>query len=250
MERSIILELNYLAYIVLSASLTQIIEMYGCEYASESEVVIRIPDAEHLVIVGRRLFNNWFTRIEPVAMRTENLSVNHKMTLGSYNSPMQLRMWNSFRNNLKGKASICTCTMPGIVQSVLFYYYNVKDRSLVFEMTRKLLPFGTKHFGVKEFEAPTGESATLPWSWTTPYSICYTPEELEAICELCYEIIRDEKSINKIRTYDINLFKESLREKTKGIKPSLDIVMFGRHTNDSGLQDIDACLHLGEPVLV
>lgn len=251
MLQNILLEVELLVHIILNnASITDIIEKYGCEHISDNEVIIRVPDTEYCVIVSRRLFGNWFTRVEPLFMRAENSSVKHKIAIGNHHSSMQLNMWNSFRINLKGKASICTCSMPSIVASVLFNYYKVQDRSFVLEVSRKLLPFGTKHFGVKEFEAPTGENATFPWSWTTPYSICYTPEELETICEICYEIVKNAKSIDEIRNYDMNLFKKELHEKTKDIKPSLDILMFGRNTNNSGLRDFNACVSIGEPVLV
>lgn len=180
-----------------------------------------------------------------------------RLTLGlSLKNPMVFPLWKAFRlgamkSENDDNISICTRLMPSIVGGILRDHYGINDITLLCEMTRKLLPFGSKYFGKKEFEMPVPTSpwgVPLSFDWETPFYVCYAPGELEAIAGTCFEILQNAKTVESLRSYDMNRFKRLLSEKTLRIRPTADIAIFGRKIYGSGLKEYDSALMMSLPL--
>ena len=203
-----------------------------------------------LDIVMRQLNTGICTMMEPMVLSPENCSLDElKLTLGSAVSEYKqiLPVWKDFRRKQASQVSICTRLMPVIVGGILKDYYHVEDERILMEISHKLMPFGSRYFGKKEFDIP--ENPIL-WDYETPYYVCYAPGELEAIAEVCSEILKTVNTLEELQKFDMKRFKEMLRVKAEKIPVTLDIGMFGRHIHGSGLREMDSAIEVSCPIRV
>ena len=173
-------------------------------------------------------------------------AVPDRMALGlSLVNPAVYPLWCNYRNNSTTENAICTRYMPSIVAQLLMLVHHIEDQDIVHAFLCRLAPFGTKHFGVRDFNI-SGYVENV----RTPYHICYAPGELEAISDVSADILRNVNSADDVKAIDMNRFKEMLREKTAGIAPTPDIAFFGRKLNGSGLEEFECPIQLSMPIRV
>lgn len=208
-----------------------------------------VKDGANMDIVARIVSGQYVLLVEPRSSMAE-LVPSSTSTLPGIPSgnPVGFNIWRSCRTQDKANPSICTRTMPSIIGSVLRNYYHVEDRELLLEMERKLLPFGSPDFGAVEYGFP--DRPYDSWEWATPSYVCYAPGELEAIVEVCHEILQEADTVEKLRKYDMARFKEQLRKKAADIPATSDIALFGRHLSGSGLREYEAAIRIGNPVRI
>lgn len=193
-------------------------------------------------IVLRNLYGELFIAVES----TEDIAeaVPDRMALGlSLVNPTVYSLWCNYRNNSTTENAICTRYMPSIVAQLLMLVHHIEDQDIVHAFLCRLAPFGTKHFGVRDFNI-SGYVENV----RTPYHICYAPGELEAITDVSADILRNVNSADDVKAIDMNRFKEMLREKTAGIAPTPDIAFFGRKLNGSGLEEFECPIQLSMPI--
>ena len=216
---------------------------YTLYQTAKQEVILQKPYAFfHIVLRG--LYEGVFIAVE----RTEDVAeaVPDRIALGlSLVNPAVYPLWCNYRNNTTTENAICTRNMPSIVAQLLMLVHHIEDQDIVHAFQCRLAPFGTKHFGVRDFNISGYEENVR-----TPYHICYAPGELEAITDVSADILRNVNSADDVKAIDMNRFKEMLREKTAGIAPTADIALFGRELNGSGLSEYESAVQLSMPIRV
>lgn len=215
------------------------------EYLTAAFEIRLVPESGPLHISLRQICGTFFFMIEHESQIAE-CDPEAKMTLGlSLQNPTVYPLWVSMRLSSVEQNSICTRKMPLITCDVLKTVYDMHDENILIAFINRLRPFGTKHFGKKDFDIsdPINE-------YQTPYYICYAPGELEAIAEVSAKMLKGITSVEEVYGLDMNVFKRELAKQVEGIQITPDIVLFGRHTNGSGLGDFESCLSLDIPFSV
>lgn len=217
----------------------------GC-ILSPNELVFTKKEAT-FVIVLRGFYNSEeYLMIEPNVLRPEWTEETEALALGGcqYN-PFAAKTWQNLYMQPYANKSICTRYMPAIVVTLLLGHYELEEEPAI-EMARKLLLFGTEHFGRKGVAGP--EDFLCPWEWATKPYICYAPGEIEAITDICYDIIQTTGTVENLRKYDMTQFKKRLEKKASSIPPTIDIAIFGRHINGAGLKEYQSSITFSAPV--
>lgn len=214
---------------------------YKAYLLSDNEYVLAKEGAT-LDIVERVFYNGErYLLMEPVNHRPEWTEETEALALGGCQfNRFAAKMWQSMYREPNAKTSICTRFMPVIVASMLLEHYGV-EQELAFEMARKLLLFGTEHFGKKEVAGLN--DFLFPWEWATRSYICYAPGEIEAITDVCHEIIQTTGTVENLSMYDMAQFKKRLQEKASSIPPTIDIALYGRHINGAGLKEYQSSVN-------
>ncbi len=206
-----------------------------------------IPKKEKPIfsIVYYKVLGKTLGFVEPLIFNLESSPQEFKVTSDLLNTEMGRSVWMTQRHLYPDMASCCTRQLPFIAMMSLAYNYGVKDGRIRCEAARKLLSFGTKHFGEKEFDIPWWETPSS-FNWVTPYGVLLSPGEMDAIMQTTWQMVEESGSLEKLEQYDMRRFAENLKKKAGIIAPSLDLAVYGRNVYNCGLTNYKCAVSFNE----